>query len=177
VSGHFRSSLIGRRVVVIAVGLCCLSFAASCGGPKLKPIKGQLAVVPVTGKLMMNGEPLADAQICFYTTEPLPKGTSSIRPHATTEEDGSFRVSTYGSQDGAPLGKYSVTVSWKGPAVGPAGEVGVAGDDDDRPEKVAPAFRNPRMSRIRVEVTEGENALTPWDLATYGQQQTSNTPN
>src|SRR5262249_13827201 len=98
----------------------------------------------------------------------------------TTNEDGTFRVSTYGLEDGAPAGKYRVTVSWKGPAIGPSGEVGVVGDEDDRPEKAPTAFRNPNFSRLKVDVTEGENSLAPWDLASLGhpgQQQTSNTAN
>ncbi len=177
--GHFHRELVGRRPLMFVMGLLCLTFAASCGRPKSIPIKGQLPVFPVSGKLTMNGQPMADAQICFYSSEEVPKGTSKIRPHATTEEDGSFRVSTYGSEDGAPVGKYSVTVSWKGPAVGAAGEVGVAGDDDDRPEKLPLAYQNPRSSKLKVEITEGDNALTAWDLVgeNQQQQQTSNTPN
>jgi hypothetical protein len=171
VSGLFQLGSIGRRFSVIALGLSCLCLAASCGGPKLAPIKGQLPVFHVSGQLTMNGEPMADAQVFFYPMDERDKDASKIRPHAMTEEDGSFKVSTYGSEDGAPSGKYFVVVSWKGP------HVGVAGDDDDRPEKVPAAFRNPRFSRLKVEIAEGENSLTPWDLATYGQQQTSNTPN
>ncbi len=176
VNGPSSRYVRGRRIAIAALGLGCLMFASSCGKSKI-PIKGQLPVFPVSGQLTMGGQPLADAQVIFYPTEELPKGASTIRPHATTEEDGTFRVSTYGLDDGAPAGSYRVTVSWRGPAIGPDGEVNIVGDDDTRPEKVPAAYRNPKFSRLKVEVAAGENALTPWDLvndAQPGQQQTSN---
>jgi hypothetical protein len=179
VNGPSNRKVHSRGLLIAALGLGCLTFASSCGKSKIE-IKGQLPVFPVSGQLTMDGQPMADAQLVFYSAEERPKGTSRIRPHATTNEDGTFRVSTYGSEDGAPVGQYRVTVSWKGPSIGPSGEVGVAGDDDDRPEKVPAAFRNPKFSRIKVEIAEGENALTAWDLANFGQpgqQQTANTSN
>lgn len=156
---------------VIAIGLCALTLASSCGKPQVPAIKGQMPVFPVSGKLTIGGEPMADATIIFNPVADLPDGVSKIRPHAFTDDDGSFRVSTYGSEDGAPPGKYTATVSWKGP------HVGVAGDDDDRPEKVPPEYQSPRSSRLQVEIVNGENTLKPWDLAALGEQQTSNTAN
>jgi hypothetical protein len=179
VDGPSKRKMHARGLLIAALGLACLTSASSCGKSKIQ-IKGQLPVFPVSGQLTMGGQPMADAQLVFYPVEELPKGTSPIRPRATTDEDGTFRVSTYASEDGAPAGNYHVTVSWKGPPIGPSGEVGVVGDEDNRPEKVPAAFRNPKFSRIKVEVAAGENELTPWDLANFGQpgqQQTANTSN
>jgi hypothetical protein len=169
VSGQsFRKSL-RRSSAVVALGLCSIALASSCGQSKLAPIKGQQPVFPVSGQLMMGGEPMTDAQVFFIPIDEPAANVSRIRPHAVVDEDGAFKVSTYGSEDGAPAGNYRVVISWRGALAGGAG------DSDDRPEKVPAAYRNPRTSRLKVEIAEGENALPTWEIPPL-QQHASNNP-
>jgi hypothetical protein len=62
-------------------------------------------VVPVSGSVTYNGQPVAGATVVFLT-----KGSS---PGATgqTASDGTFRLTTYDEGDGAAPGRYSVTVT------------------------------------------------------------------
>src|SRR5262245_51009944 len=90
-----------RCAVCVVTGLWAVSMLTGCGKKAAPAIKGaKLPVFPVSGQLTMGGEPMADAQILFNLVGDLPAGAAKTRPHATTDEDGTFRVSTYGSEDG-----------------------------------------------------------------------------
>jgi hypothetical protein len=53
--------------------------------------------------------------------------THGIYPNAITDDNGEYWVSTYDSEDGAPLGEYKVTAKW------PKGEgLNVNSDSPDR---------------------------------------------
>ncbi len=85
--------------------LIALKFAlwsAGCGD-------GRPNLVPVTGKVTMNGQPLtAGAIICF------PDSANSFQedhPASVLQLDGSFVIKTYPFGDGVPPGKYKVTLA------------------------------------------------------------------
>ena len=65
-------------------------------------------VYPVVGKLTYRGRPVADALIVLH---PLSK-SNPLRPVARTGPDGTFRVMTHKTGDGAPAGDYVVTIVW-----------------------------------------------------------------
>lgn len=79
------------------VCLICLTILSGCGGGD-KP-----KVVPVSGVVKHNGNPLADANVAFYP-EKGPVGT------AKTDAKGAFQLQTNGQPGGIP-GKNKVTVS------------------------------------------------------------------
>ena len=75
--------------------LVLLLWVAGCGVPAP-------AIVPVSGQVTLNGQPLAQGCVCFAS----PDGYASSAP---LQPDGSFRlVSQYGK--GIPPGRYRVTV-------------------------------------------------------------------
>jgi hypothetical protein len=123
-------------------------------------IQGKLPVYPVQGKLTMNGEPLAGATLVFYRTDKPPEGSAKTPPRARTNEDGTFSVSTYSGNDGAPAGRYRVTASWKG------GDEGVVTQEqrDSMPEKLPRTYQNPKITKLRAEIQEGDNDLPTWDI-------------
>src|SRR5687767_10889460 len=94
-------------------GLALAAFAlagAGCGpsDPGLKP------VYPVQGSLFVKGKPAKGAVVMFH---PLPLETgrpTALRSRGTVGDDGSFRLTTYNTDDGAPAGEYVVTVYWPG---------------------------------------------------------------
>jgi hypothetical protein len=112
----------------------------------------------------MDGQPLADATVLFHPVAPFPTDASKILPRAVVNEDGVFQVTTYRADDGAPVGEYKVTVSWRGPTAS------VGGDDDTRPEKIPVRFRSPLRSTLKAEIKEGANALPSWDVSEGDQQ-------
>lgn len=97
-----------RRLICLPVALAVL---AGCG-PKHPPVE------PVTGKVTFKGKPVEGASVTFFVEG---SGTPAV---GTTNADGTFNLTSYGPNDGAPVGKHKVTVSKiesSGPAV-PAGE-------------------------------------------------------
>ena len=157
-----------RWAAAISVGVLMMSLSAGCG--KAKPgIKGKLPLFPVAGKLIMDGQPMAGATLLFHPTNDFPTGSASQRPRAIVGEDGTFQVSTYANDDGAPAGEYRVTVSWKADTDGTTSE-----QQQDLPEMAPRTVQNPRQSHLRVKIKQGENKLPTWDLTE--EHQASNTP-
>jgi hypothetical protein len=98
-------------------GVCCgvlAVLATGCGGADF-PTAG------VEGTLKYNGEPVKGGQLTFV---PVPTGTPAEGEKtpkggvAIVQEDGRFSVSTYGTDDGAVVGKH--TVSYSPPAPPPS---------------------------------------------------------
>ena len=141
------------------VALLVVSLASSCSKDEKHEIQGKLEVFPVEGKLLIDGEPAKDATVFFHPTFLIPRASSQLIPHATVDEDGSFHLTTYEANDGAPAGKYRVTVSWKGPLDGIPGEA-----EDRLPERLPKKYQNSRMTDLKVEVVEGSNVLETWTL-------------
>jgi hypothetical protein len=79
----------------------CAILAAGCSGSKLPPL------VPVTGTVTVNGQPVAGAQVLLW---PQWAGAPPMQCYATTDSSGNFKILTDG-REGAPVGNYKVTVS------------------------------------------------------------------
>jgi hypothetical protein len=138
------------------VGVSCVVFASSCGKSKIPEIQGKLPVFPVKGKLLADGKPLVNANLVFHPTTPLPKDASQFLPRGRTNEEGVFTLTTYYENDGAPAGKYRVSVSWRGNQSNLRNE--------EEAELMPAAYRNPRITSLRAEVQEGENDLPPLEV-------------
>ncbi|HEV8067448.1 MAG TPA: carboxypeptidase-like regulatory domain-containing protein [Planctomycetaceae bacterium] len=159
-SGHSER---GPHWAAIAIGLSSVVFASSCGRSKTPEIQGKLPVFPVKGTLILEGKPLANADLVFHPTTPLPKDASQILPRGRTNEDGAFNLTTYYDNDGAPAGKYRVTVSYRGSHQNLR--------TSDEPELMPSAYRSPRESVLRAEVQEGDNDLPPLEIKLTPEQQ------
>jgi hypothetical protein len=81
-------------------------IGSGCGGGTSAEPK--LDLVPVTGVVTLNGEPLADADVAFYFDGSPPTGFLSSG--AKTDSSGKFVVMT-GSKPGTVPGRYKVTIS------------------------------------------------------------------
>ncbi|MBM4097744.1 MAG: carboxypeptidase regulatory-like domain-containing protein [Planctomycetes bacterium] len=64
--------------------------------------------VPVTGMLKYQGKPVPNASINFQSAD------GKVSARATSDAAGTFKVSTYGNGDGAPVGTYKVVVAVSG---------------------------------------------------------------
>jgi hypothetical protein len=156
-----------RCAVSLFICLSLVALVSGCG--KSRPeIKNKLPLFPVTGKVVMDGQPMVGATIIFNPVTPFPEKSAPQLPHAVVGDDGSFTASTYQKDDGAPAGDYKITVSWRGNVEGLSNE-----QKDDLPEKAPDSMQTPRTSKIRVKIKEQPNALATWDLT---EQQASNTP-
>ncbi|MBL4884819.1 MAG: carboxypeptidase regulatory-like domain-containing protein [Planctomycetaceae bacterium] len=89
---------------------CLLSFVFSmvavigCGGGSNEEL---VDVVPVTGKITLNGEPLKGAAITF-----MPQDEGMGRPcFGATDDDGAYVIKTQDGRKGCPVGKFKVIIS------------------------------------------------------------------
>ncbi len=87
-----------RKIVLSTVVLCALSSLAGCGG------RSDLA--PATGVVTFKGEPLADAKVMLH-----PLGGGPRNSYGTTNSKGEFKLSTFGMNDGALIGRHAVTIT------------------------------------------------------------------
>lgn len=82
-----------------ALMLCC---GACNKGSQNEP-------VVVTGKVLLpNGKPAEHATVVLHPVTPT--GTETAKPQGKVAADGSFKLKTLKADDGAPPGKYLVTI-------------------------------------------------------------------
>jgi hypothetical protein len=135
--------------VALAIALAALA-SAGCAGHDRVP------VYPTQGKVLVDGKPAKQAMVYFHPLDPTdPKAP---RPHARCEDDGTFKLSTYIGNDGAPAGKHAVTIDWRQKKSDRVEDEGVS---------LLPAkYNRPDASGLRAEVKEGPNELPPFELKT-----------
>lgn len=121
---------------------------SGCSGSSVEP------VYPVHGTVLWDERPLAEALVVLHPLDRPGRGLS-----ARTGPDGRFEVSTYQAGDGAPAGRYAVSVELR--------ELVQEGDEPMRngrqllPERYA----NPRTSGLQCLVEPRENQFPPWRIA------------
>ena len=89
--------------------LSCLFVSASllligCGGEKLPP--GMPKLYPATITVIQDGQPLEGASVILLNTDP----STTWSAGGITNQNGKITLRTLGRYDGAPAGKYRVTV-------------------------------------------------------------------
>jgi hypothetical protein len=110
-------------------------------------------VQPVRGKMFFEGSPTPHAIVRFY----LPAAATakdkkpSFVADALVEADGSFVLSSYAANDGAPAGDYIVTVAWPDPFLDAHGKPG--------PNRLPEVYSRPETSSLRAQVKTGPNEL------------------
>jgi hypothetical protein len=131
--------------------LICLPLLAALVGCGSSQRSDRLPVFPTAGKLVYDGRPLNGAFVVLH-----PKGAavghSVPRPHAQATADGSFTLTSYESNDGAPVGDYAVTVELR-PLVKHGGDV-TAG-----PNTLPAQYSRSETSPVIVRIVEGRNDL------------------
>ncbi len=122
---------------------------ASCRRHEQRP------VYPVTGKVLFRGQPAEGAQVTLFPVDD--KDPKRPRPGGQVRRDGSFRLSTYLSYDGAPPGRYAVVIVYRSPEK--------KEDDENRgPDLLQGRYADPKTTPLKVEVKEGPNNLEPFNL-------------
>lgn len=144
---------LGARVLVLGSALTAL---ACSGGDDRVP------VFPVEGKLLFKGKPAPGAFVVFHPADRDPK-VAAVRPSAQVSPDGSFRLTTYEAQDGAPASDYVVTVEWR-KLVGKGNDV-IAG-----PNVIPSKYGRPETSDLKFKVARGPNVLPPLEIATASRR-------
>lgn len=117
------------------------------------------AMGDVSGRVTYNDKPVANANIVF-----LPTTKDTLAAAGITDEDGRYRLSTRGVNDGAIVGPFKVTVVARAPYDGPV------------PEGMSPAWAketfqhqgkpliperyfSPSTSKLTADVKQGANSV------------------
>ena len=109
------------------------------------------------GKVLYQGQPAKGWRVAFYPLSE--QGKLKFAPSAVTDDKGEFRLRSYSPGDGAPLGEYAVTFQWPQ-------HVNTGDEPEPVPEvdQLQGRYSDPRTSRLKVVVHEGDNALEPFRL-------------
>lgn len=111
---------------------------------------------PVRGKVLYDNQPLAEALILFH---PLDGGTKEVpKPLAYSDQAGNFELTTLQPRDGAPAGKYAITIELR--ELKPDGDEMVRDGRNLLPDR----YRDPKSSGLEFVVEEGENEIAPIEL-------------
>lgn len=94
-----------RAKSLLALFSVCIAIASLGCTPAGPPGPEKLPVVQASGTVTYQGKPVADASVSFQHSE------GKVAATAKTDAQGKFKLSTYGTDDGAPAGKYRVTVA------------------------------------------------------------------
>jgi hypothetical protein len=144
----FRNSPHG----ILAFAALLILSLPGCGS-------GKYPVVPVQGKLTYQGKPAPFVDVQFHPTDESMK-EKKILPAGTTRKDGTFTLTTYETDDGAPAGEYKVTLYW---ATLAPGQILDPSDPESRPEGpdgFQGRFANPETTTLSATVSEGRGNVT-----------------
>lgn len=135
----------------LAAVLAVFTMAGGCSRKDDRVI-----VYPVSGKVTVLGEVPEGALVVFYPAQSA--GESEVRPSGKVKQDGSFRLTTFDADDGAPSGDYVATIQWN--KLVKRGSDHVAG-----PNVVPPDYAKRETSPWKVKVADATNELTPLAIA------------
>lgn len=132
-----------NRFVVPVIALASLVFVG-CGGGE-----NRVQTHTVRGKLTDGSKPVAHAQVVFH---PVGGSSETPKPRGKTDEKGEFTLTTYDGNDGAPAGRYKVSVElWK-----------TVGADAGPVNQLPAKFADPEKSGLTATVTAGPTDLQPF---------------
>ncbi len=134
-----------RRGVGAALRILVLLLLPGCGDD------GRVPLYPAVGRVLVDGEPAPDVQVVLYPADQV-GDPDALRPRGTTGTDGSFVAGTYEKGDGAPAGRYVVTLFRPDVPPGPTPPDDLLGGK----------YANPEASGLAVTVLEGPTELEPF---------------
>ena len=116
-----------------------LLFTSGCNRQRDKP------VFPVQGQVFVRKLPAAKALVILTPVENAepehwPKGF----PRGIAQDDGTFQITSYRNDDGAPAGDYIATVRWLQP---------LEGERELTEDKLSGRYSDPKTSKLRVHIS------------------------
>jgi hypothetical protein len=150
-----KSAPKSRRFALDRLSLTMLAFAAllGCGEPELLGPTPQA----VHGSVVYQGKPASGFRVTFHPQFDL--GERQFAPSAMTDAEGKFTLTSYKAGDGAPAGKYAVTIEWP-----QAVNTGDEYDAQPTVDRLKGRFVDPAKSAWNVDVVAGENRLEPFQI-------------
>ena len=152
-----RHRSVERRALLAGFAIL-ISLSSGCGKSSNVP------VAKVRGTITYRGSPVAKASISF-----IPEKVGTIPALATTDENGSFVMGTYGATDGAPVGSCRVAISLTGaspPLPEHLAKAEAAAETLRMPGKplIPKKYFSPNTSGLKVDVLAGEDNVFDFKL-------------
>lgn len=136
-----------RLSLPVHAAVVMVGFVLGCGTRQIGK-----ATYPVSGTLLDSArKPATGATVILQPV--IPDDRDLARPMATVGEDGSFRLTTYRTGDGAPEGEYVVTVVWPEPRKSPL--------DPPGRDRLGGKWMIPGPSSPRVTIRPDSGPLLP----------------
>jgi len=151
VTNAIRFPHVSCRLLIVGLWASAMLACLGCGEGASGPAK----TFPVHGLLNYKGQSPAGAVISLHPKQPLPEGIP--QPRAAVKPDGKFSVSTFNTDDGAPEGDYTLTITWYK-------LVERDGEHKPGPNVLPKKYAAAKTSGIEITVTPGENQLAPISL-------------
>ena len=114
------------------------------------PTKSRKKTHVCTGKVTLDGKPVANAAVVFYSQNGRTKKYARVAD-ALAESDGTYAMSTYTAFDGVPAGQYTVTVTQHEPRFDEAGR--------PTPNRLPDRYARPETSPLKARIQAGKNTL------------------
>ena len=160
-SRNERSGPVRLRFSRDAAAACLVVTVASwCSGCGEEEMKGgpRVEVVPVTGKVLVDGKPVKGVVVDFYRVGVPGVDFAVPQPQGITDENGNLTLSTYLSGDGGAPGEYKL-VFQLGTSMNP-----ISGDVTG--DAFRGKYRDPRKSKFKATISE-EAGDEPHDIGTF----------
>jgi hypothetical protein len=142
-----------KLLTILLLAAPSLAFAAA---PPVKPGGGKAPLVPVSGRVTLDGKPLADALVVFHPVLAAKKAPG-LGYQGRTDAAGRFTLRLdKKARPGAPVGTYRVSIS---KAIGAAGGPGGA-----PVREIIPARYN-ASTALTFEVPKGGTDAANFELA------------
>jgi len=132
---------------ILSVGIAMLVAFGGCSSEKRVP------VFPVSGKVSFKGAAPTGAQVVLHPVGS--KEPTEVAPTATVKDDGSFALTSYEPDDGAPAGDYVAVIQWfrTVPALNGAG-----------PNVLPKQYASAKSSPVKVSVSNGPVEIPPINI-------------
>lgn len=141
-------------LICCLIGVAGIAIALPAGG--CGKSDGKRAVYPVTGKVLIDGQPGTEARLFFSPTD---TDVTAPKPTAVADEQGNLIVTTYVTGDGAPAGEYKIGLEW--PKI-----VNNFGRMQPGPDRLGGKYKDIATSKWTVRITEGPNTIPDFDIKT-----------
>ena len=137
-------SRYGIRAGLVAAALA----SAGCG----EPGPPKVALHPASGKVIVDGQPTAGVLVRLRPAAD-PDALDALVPFGKTGEDGGYTLGTYEAGDGAPTGRYKVTLFWPDRPPGPSLAEDLLGG----------AYAQGRSTPLEATIAEGDNVIPTFE--------------
>ncbi len=149
-NAHNWRRVSARLVLGVALAPALLT-ASGCG-------ESWAEVFPVSGSVKFNGQVPTGARIVLHPVTP--PGPDAVAPIGRVGDDGSFKITSYESGDGAPPGEYVATIQWF--QIDKDGNVG--------PNVIPAEYADAKTSPLKVTVKGGgPTQLEPFTITSPKQ--------